>query len=631
MKERERVVIRFSGDSGDGMQLTGTQFSNTSALMGNDIATFPDFPAEIRAPQGTIAGVSGFQVHIGATAVDTPGDEPDVLVAMNPAALKANLSALPRSGVIILNQDAFTANNFKKCGYENDPRESGELDGYQVVDAAITTQTLAALEELDLDNKAKARCKNFYALGITYFMFGRDLEPTIKWIDQKFGKKPILAEANVKALKAGRNYAETIETIVSTYIAPAKISPGKYRQINGNTATAWGFMQAAQASGLNLYLGSYPITPATDILHELAKHKNFGVITFQAEDEIAAICSSIGAAFGGALAITTSSGPGIALKGEAMGLAVSYEIPLVVVNIQRGGPSTGLPTKTEQSDLFQAMYGRNGESPMIVVSCSKPGDCFEMAYEASRLAIEHMTPVMLLSDGYIANGAEPWKIPDLKTSFKKIENHLVNPSDFKEEEFFPYKRDENLVRGWAIPGMEGLEHRLGGIEKQDGTGNVSYDPENHQKMTEIRQEKVDKVADNIPLQEVEGEITGDLLIISWGGTYGATHTAVKELKKKGRKVSLMHLKYLNPMPKNIEEILKGFDNLLVCELNMGQFKDILNSRFGLHAEGYNKVKGLPFKVSEIIEYVEAKLDKKKEMNKSEASDNETGSHVNGRA
>ncbi|MFZ9002108.1 MAG: 2-oxoacid:acceptor oxidoreductase subunit alpha [Bacteriovoracaceae bacterium] len=594
--ERTSVVIRFSGDSGDGMQLTGTQFSNTSAVMGNDIATFPDFPAEIRAPQGTIAGVSGFQVHIGATEINTPGDEPDVLVAMNPAALKANLHAIKKGGTVIINIDAFTPLNFKKCGYAEDPRTTGELDSYQMIEAKITNQTLEALSSFDLDNKAKGRCKNFYALGMTYFMFGRELEPTIKWVQTKFGKKPILAEANIAALKAGRNFAETLEAVVSTYIPPAKIKPGKYRQINGNVATAWGFIQAAQASGLKLFLGSYPITPASDILHELSKHKNFGVKTFQAEDEIAAICSSIGASFGGALGITTSSGPGIALKGEAMGLAMMYELPLVVINVQRGGPSTGLPTKTEQSDLNQALFGRNGECPMIVVAASRPSDCFEMAFEASRLTLEHMTPVVLLTDGYIANGAEPWLIPDLKDNFNKINTKLIEEVD---GDFLAYERDEKLVRPWAIPGVAGLEHRVGGIEKDDGTGNVSYDPENHQKMVKIRAEKVAKVAENIPLQNIEGDKSGDTLVVSWGGTYGSTHTAVDELRKEGHSVSLMHLKYINPMPSNVKDILKNFNNIVVAELNMGQLKDFMNAKFECNAVGINQVKGLPFKVSEL--------------------------------
>ena len=538
MKDLEQVVIRFSGDSGDGMQLTGTQFSTTSALMGNDFSTFPDFPAEIRAPAGTVAGVSGFQVHIGSTAINTPGDEPDVLVAMNPAALKANLSSLRKGGTVILNEDAFTERNFQKAGYESSPLNTPMMEQYKVIEAKITGQTLEALKDMDLDNKSKERCKNFYALGMTYFMFGRDLKPTEEWINNKFAKKPILVESNVIALKAGYNFAETIEATISSYkVEPAKIEPGKYRHINGNAATAWGFMQASQACGRDLFLGSYPITPASDILHELSKFKHLGVKTFQAEDEIAGVCSAIGASFGGALALTTSSGPGIALKGEALGLAMIYEMPLVVVNVQRGGPSTGLPTKTEQSDLNLTMFGRNGESPVIVVAASSPSDCFHMAYEASRLAMEHMTPAVLLTDGYIANGTEPWKIPDLK-NYSKIKTRMVDGKLPEGEAFRAYDRDDALARVWAIPGMKGYEHRLGGLEKADGTGNVSYDPDNHEKMCRIREEKVANVANNIPEQEVEGTQEGDVLVISWGGTYGATHTAVRKLNEEGHKVGL---------------------------------------------------------------------------------------------
>ncbi len=605
METIQNVVIRFSGDSGDGMQLTGTQFSNTSALMGNDLATFPDFPAEIRAPQGTVAGVSGFQVNFGSSEVSTPGDEPDVLIAMNPAALKANVGSLKKGGTIIVNMDTFTDNNFKKAGYEKSPIGTHELESYQILEANITTQTVEALKDLNLDSKSKARCKNFYALGMTYFMFSRELAATEKWVQQKFGKKPVLVEANVRALKAGWNYAETIEASITKYeVKPAAIEPGKYRQINGNTATAWGFIQAAEKAGLNLFLGSYPITPASDILHELSKHKNFGVTTFQAEDEIAGICSSIGAAFGGALGITTTSGPGIALKGEAMGLAMIYEIPLVVVNIQRGGPSTGLPTKTEQSDLLQCMFGRNGESPMIIVAASKPSDCFEMAFEASRLALEHMTPVVLLTDGYIANGSEPWKIPDLSKQFTSIKPRLVDRLGVDPEGYQAYERDpETLARTWAVPGMPGYEHRIGGLEKAMGTGNVSYDPVNHEEMCHIRKEKVNRAANNIPPQELEGDASGDVLVISWGGTYGATHAAVKKCQKEGIKVSLMHLKYINPMPKNVGDIIKNFKKVLVPELNLGQMLTIINSTFHCKAIGYNKVQGLPFKISELAEAI----------------------------
>jgi len=608
MESVSNVVVRFSGDSGDGMQLTGTQFSNTSALMGNDISTFPDFPAEIRAPQGTVAGVSGFQVHFGSNEINTPGDEPDVLIAMNPAALKANVDALKKGGTIITNMDSFTDLNYKKAGYEKSPLDTHELDPFQIIKANITSQTVEALKDMELDSKSKARCKNFYALGMTYFMFSRDLAPTERWIEQKFGKKPELAKANKMALTAGWNYAETIEASISTYeVLPAKIKPGMYRQINGNVATAWGFIQAAEAAGLDLFLGSYPITPASDILHELSKHKNFGVKTFQAEDEIAGICSAIGAAFGGALSLTTTSGPGIALKGEAMGLAMILEIPLIIVNVQRGGPSTGLPTKTEQSDLLQAMNGRNGESSLIVVAASKPSDCFDMAFEAARLTLEHMTPVVLLTDGYIANGSEPWKLPDLDKEFNKITHCLVDGKIGEGEEYFPYKRDEKLARTWAVPGMAGYEHRIGGLEKQANSGNVSYDPKNHEDMCHIRAEKIAKVADYIPLQKLEGEDTGDLLIVSWGGTYGATHMAVQKCQEEGMSVSLMHLKYINPLPKNVPDILKKFKKIIVAELNLGQLCSILNGRFNCHAMPYNKLQGLPFKISELVGVIQSEL------------------------
>lgn len=609
MKEIESVVIRFSGDSGDGMQLTGTQFSNTSALMGNDISTFPDFPAEIRAPIGTVAGVSGFQVHIGSTEINTPGDEPDVLVAMNPAALKANLRMVKRGGTVILNIDAFDERNILKAGYEGSPLGTPEMDGYNVIEAKITGQTLEALNESELDNKSKARCKNFYALGMTYFMYGREIEQTVKWVEKKFSKKPELVDANIKALKAGWNFAMTIEAIGPAYKVPkAKIAPGKYRQINGNTATAWGFIQAAKSAGLELFLGSYPITPATDVLHELSKYKNMGVKTFQAEDEIAACCSAIGASFAGALAITTSSGPGIALKGEALGLAMIYELPMVCLNVQRGGPSTGLPTKTEQSDLNLCMFGRNGESPMIVVAASKPADCFEMAYEASRLSLETMTPAILMTDGFIANGAEPWLIPDLTKSFGPIKHKQFSGTKPEGEEFLPYGRDEQLARPWAIPGQAGYEHRIGGIEKANGTGNVSYDPDNHEYMVKLREEKVQRAANLIPEQVVEGEQTGDILLVSWGGTYGSTRMAVQEMHKQGKKVSLCHIKYISPMPKNMETVFKGFKKIVVAELNNGQMKDLINAKYEVGAVGYNKIQGLPFKISELVTMLNHKLE-----------------------
>lgn len=601
LTELESVVVRFSGDSGDGVQLTGTQFSNTSAIMGNDIATFPDYPAEIRAPQGTVAGVSGFQVHFGSREILTPGDETDMLVAFNPAALKVNLKDLKKGGTILYNSDAFTSKKLEKAGYKTNPLESGELEGYQLIKVPIDSQTLKALKDIDLDTKSKKRCKNFYALGMTYFFYHRELETTLQWMEEKFGKHSELLEANQTAMKAGAHFAETLETVVSTYkVAKAHIEPGTYRQINGNTSTAWGFIRASQAAGLPLFLGSYPITPASDILHELSKHKQFGVKTFQAEDEIAGICSAIGAGLAGSLAITTSSGPGIALKGEAIGLAVSYEMPLVIVNVQRGGPSTGLPTKTEQADLFQALYGRNGDAPLVVVAASRPSDCFHMAYEASRLALEYMTPVILLTDGYIANGSEPWKIPDMESEYAKIEHKMVDPDMIDKENWHWIERDpETLVRSWVVPGMRGLEHRIGGLEKDYETGNVSYDPDNHQKMSEVRKEKIEKVADSIPQQEIEGETEGDLLVISWGGTYGSVEMAVRALQQENQKISLIHLKYLNPMPKNIGEFIGNFKRIIVPELNMGQMVHVINARFGCEARSYTKVAGLPFKIAEL--------------------------------
>ncbi len=597
----DSVVIRFSGDSGDGMQLTGTQFSNTSAVMGNGISTFPDYPSEIRAPQGTIAGVSGFQVHIGSGEIVTPGDDVDMLVAMNPAALKANLNSLKPGGHIIVNIDAFNKTNIEKAGYKENPLETGELKNYQIVHAPISSQTIAALTEIDIDSKSKDRCKNFYALGMTYFFYNRDVDTTISWIENKFKKNPVMIKANTAALLAGRNFAETTEIVISTYKIPAaSISAGTYRQINGNTATAWGFLRAAEATNLKLFLGSYPITPATDILHELAIHKNFGVKTFQAEDEIAGICSAIGAAQAGCLALTTSSGPGIALKGEALGLAISYEIPLVIVNVQRGGPSTGLPTKTEQADLYQALYGRHGEAPLVVVAASRPNDCFHMAYEASRLALEYMTPVMLLTDGYIANGAEPWKLPDVDIEYPEIKHRLIDPSKENPETTKWTQRDEKtLARKWIIPGMKGFEYQIGGLEKDIQSGNVSHDPINHQKMSDLREKKIELVANSIPLQIIDGESSGSLLVISWGGTYGAVHMAVKNLQKSGEKIAHIHLKYINPLPKNIIQILPNFKRIIVPELNNGQLKNILNAKFGIKSVGYNKMQGLPFKISEL--------------------------------
>ncbi len=605
MLEAEKVVIRFSGDSGDGMQLTGTQFSNTSAQMGNDLATFPDFPAEIRAPQGTVAGVSGFQVHFGSLEINTPGDEPDTLVAMNPAALKANIEDLKLGGQLILNEDAFNDLGLKKAGYSSDPL--ADLADYKVIKAKITTQTKEALKEIDLDSKSKARCKNFYALGMTYFMYARKLEPTIEWIKEKFKKSEVLQVANIAALKAGFHFAETIEISADAYTVPAaKIESGVYRQISGNQALAWGFIFASENSGLDLFLGSYPITPASDILHELAKFKEFGVKTFQAEDEIAAICAAVGASYTGALSLTTSSGPGIALKSEALNLAIMLELPLVVVDVQRGGPSTGLPTKTEQSDLFLTMFGRNGDSPAVVIAASSPADCFNSAYEASKISVEHMTPVILLSDGYIANGSAPWKIPDVDNDFEKIIPNFAKPIG-ENEVFLPYKRDENLVRPWAIPGTETLMHRVGGLEKEDGTGNVSYDANNHEKMVGLRADKVAKIADFIPEQPVEGDANAEVAVLSWGGTYGSVHQAVKEINANGKKVAHIHLRYINPLPRNLESLLKRFKHVLVCELNQGQMRFYLNGKYSLGLKGYSKVQGKPFKVRELSQIIEKEL------------------------
>lgn len=607
MNTTQQVVIRFSGDSGDGMQLTGNQFSTTSAQMGNDLATFPDFPAEIRAPQGTVAGVSGFQVHFGSVTINTPGDEPDILVAMNPAALKANIDDLKVGGTIIVNEDAFNDLGLKKAGYITDPLK--DLSDFRVIKAKITSQTKEALESFDLDGKSRARCKNFYALGMTYFMFTRDMQPTIDWIAEKFKSNKVVADANIAALKAGYYYADTIEASASALIIDkAAKEPGIYRQISGNTALAWGLIFAAEKAGLDLFLGSYPITPASDILHELAKHKSLGVRTFQAEDEIAACCAAVGASYAGALAMTTSSGPGIALKSEALNLALMLELPLVLIDVQRGGPSTGLPTKTEQSDLNMAMFGRNGDSPLIVLAAKSPSDCFYMAYEAARLSVEHMTPVVLLSDGYIANGSTPWKLPDLEKDFPTITPRFVKEKGLKEK-YLPYKRDaETLVRSWALPGTPNLMHRVGGLEKEDETGNVSYDPNNHEKMVNIRSSKVANVANFIPKQVVEGHTSSDTLIISWGGTYGSVHEAVNELNKAAPRVAHIHIQYINPLPKNMEEIIKKYQHIIVCELNQSQLKGILQAQFGKEMMGFNKIQGKPFKLRELTQFIEKELE-----------------------
>ena len=596
--EVEDVAIRFVGDSGDGMQLTGTQFSDTSAMFGNDIATFPDYPSEIRAPQGSLYGVSGFQVHIGHKDIATPGDDVDVLVAMNPAGLKTNLFALKPGQMLIVDSDSFTKKNLEKAHYDTNPLEDGSLENYKVIEVAMTTHTREAVKDLGLDNKSILRSKNMFALGIVYFIFNRSMDHTIEFFEKKFKKKPLIVEANTKVLKAGFFYAETLELISTTYkVAPSEMPKGMYRMLNGNTATSWGLLAAQQNSGLELFLGSYPITPATDILHEMVKHRYFGVKTFQAEDEIAGITSSIGAAFAGDLAITTTSGPGLALKGEAIGLAMMIELPLVIINVQRGGPSTGLPTKTEQSDLLQALYGRNGESPVIVIAASTPANSFNYAYEACKLALEHMTPVILLTDGYIANGSAPWKIKKA-SDMPPIKNQLVPKGTTG---YTPYQRDEkSLARKWAIPGMEGLEHRVGGLEKDKDSGNVSHVPTNHEYQTNIRAEKVKRVQNVIPEVKAEYNEEGDLLVIGWGGTYGSLSTVVHEMSDEGHKIGHLHFNYINPLPKNTKDILKKFKKIIVCELNKGQMVMVLNSHFSeFEYLQYNKVQGLPFTTIEL--------------------------------
>lgn len=596
--ELEKVVIRFAGDSGDGMQLTGSQFTFTSAMLGNDLATFPDFPAEIRAPQGTVEGVSGFQVQIGKIDIYTPGDSADVLVAMNPAALKSNLTWVRKGGNIILDIDYFEDRNLKKAGYDKDPRGDGSLDDYKIIEAPITSLTKTALEGSELDNKSIVRCKNMFALGMMYWLFDRSREETVKFLEKKFRKEPVLIEANKKALDAGYNYARTIRAIPSNYVVPpAHIEKGTYRHISGNQATAWGLLAAAEKIGKKLFYGSYPITPASDILHELSKYKSLGVITLQAEDEIAAICSSIGASYAGQLGVTASAGPGIVLKGEALGLAIMAELPLIVIDVQRGGPSTGLPTKTEQADLNLALYGRNSDSPCIVVAASTPANCFDYIYEAARLTVEHMTPVIFLSDGYLANGSEPWKYP--KTA--DLRNIEIPQYKNNGDDFHPYLRDQKKKsRYWVTPGMAGLEHRIGGLEKEELTGNVSYDPLNHQKMVDIRKAKVEAVADYIPEQSITGDSSGPLLVIGWGSTYGSILSALKELRGEGHKLGMAHINYINPLPRNMEKILSAYENILVCELNTGQMADYLRAQFPkFQYQQLNKVQGLPFTIAEI--------------------------------
>ncbi|MCB0794206.1 MAG: 2-oxoacid:acceptor oxidoreductase subunit alpha [Flavobacteriales bacterium] len=601
IEQRQNVVILFAGDSGDGIQLTGSQFTDTNALFGNDVSTFPNFPAEIRAPQGTLAGVSGYQLHFGSVEVFTAGDQADVLVVMNAAALKANLGKLKKSGIIIANSDGFDARNLRLCGYPEgaDPLNDGSLAHYTVHAMDVTKMTRAALEDTSLGMKEKDRCKNMFVLGFVNWMYSRDLANSERFLQQKFAKKPEVLEANRKVLLAGYNYGETSETFTTRFeVKPAPMPKGRYRAISGNQGIALGLVAAAEKAGLDLFYGSYPITPASDILHELAKHKQFGVRTFQAEDEIAAICSAIGASYGGALGVTASSGPGIALKTEALGLAMMLEIPLVVVNVQRGGPSTGLPTKTEQADLWQAIHGRNGEAPIPVIAASTPVDCFEMAFEAAKLAIEHMTPVILLSDGYIANGSEPWRFPQA-SDLSSIHPPFA-PKHADGEIFLPYQRDDRGVRPWAMPGVPGLQHRIGGLEKEDGTGNVSYDPVNHEKMVRLRSDKVARIADTFrPMRLASGPAEGDLLIVGWGSTYGAIHTAAMALQQEGYAVSHVHLRHMFPFNRGLGPLMKKYRHILVPELNSGQLRQLLRAEYLVDAKGCNKVQGMPFMAEEV--------------------------------
>jgi 2-oxoglutarate ferredoxin oxidoreductase subunit alpha len=602
VEELEAVTIRFAGDSGDGMQLTGTQFTNTSAMVGNDISTLPDFPAEIRAPAGSLPGVSGFQLNFSSQDIRTPGDQPNVLVAMNPAALKVNLGDLEDGGILILNTDAFTENNLKKAGYASNPLEDGSLQHYRVFKLPITTLNRAALrDEVSIPTKEIDRCKNFWSLGLMYWLYDRPLEPTERWIESKFKRNAEVAKANVTALKAGFAYAEAAEIFTTHYrVKRAAIAPGKYRKITGNEATALGFIAASVLCNKPLFYASYPITPASDILHELAARKNFGVKTFQAEDEIAAVCAAVGASFAGNLGMTGTSGPGLALKSEAIGLAVMTELPLVVVDVQRGGPSTGLPTKTEQADLLQAMFGRNGECPVAIVAPATPADCFGMAIEAFRIATKHMLPVIYLSDGYLGNGAEPWRLPSVDELPKLEVNFRSDPKGFQ-----PYLRDpESLARPWVVPGTPGLEHRIGGLEKQDITGNVSYDPENHMHMVLTRAEKVARIAEDIPDCEVFGEPEGRLLVVGWGSTYGSIVSAVEQAQRGGRSVSSTHIRYLNPFPKNLETLLRRFERVLIPELNLGQLAWLIRAKYLVPAVSYPKVKGKPFKISELVSRIE---------------------------
>lgn len=606
----EEVIIKFAGDSGDGIQLTGTQFTNNTALLGNDLSTFPDFPAEIRAPLGTLAGVSGFQLRFSSSEIFTPGDEFDVLVVMNAAALKVNLNQLKKGGIIIANESGFDAKNLRLANYAEDdnPIANESLSSYNLHIIDVTKMTREALKDLPLGVKEKDRAKNMFVLGYVYWMYNRSLETTITFLENKFGKKPDILASNKLTLQAGYNYGITTEAIASRYsVAKAKLGTGTYRNIQGNTALSFGLIAAAKKAGLKLFLGSYPITPASDILHELSKHKNFGVITFQAEDEIAAISSAIGASYGGKLAVTTTSGPGMALKAEAMGLAMMLEIPLVIIDIQRGGPSTGLPTKTEQSDLMQAFYGRNGESPMPIISASSPSDCFDAIFEASRIALQHMTPVIFLSDGYIANGSEPWMYPK-ENELKEIYLSFATEIADKEVGFQPYLRDEKLVRPWALPGTPNLEHRVGGLEKEDISGNVSYDPENHEHMVLTRERKIKLIADYIPEQEIiQGETQGDILVLGWGSTYGVISSVVRQLLAEGKSVSQAHIRYINPFPKNLLSLMQGFKKVIIPEINNGQLSKIIKAEYLIPVIEYHKIKGIPITQNELKSFISKHL------------------------
>jgi 2-oxoglutarate ferredoxin oxidoreductase subunit alpha len=604
IREVERIIIRFAGDSGDGMQLTGDRFTSASALFGNDLATLPEFPAEIRAPAGTLAGVSAFQIHISDHDITTPGDAPNVLVAMNPAALKADIDKLETGGTVIVNSDAFEDRNLGKAGYDANPLEDGSLDAYTVVTAPMTSLTKEACKDLGVKPRDAERSKNFFALGLVSWLYSRPEEPTMLWIQEKFKGRELVIAANEAAYRAGNAFGETAELSASRMtVRPAELPPGEYTNINGNTALSWGLIAASQQAGLPLFLGSYPITPASDILHELSKHKNFGVRTFQAEDEIAAVGSALGASYGGHIGITTTSGPGVALKGETLGLAVSLELPLVVIDIQRGGPSTGLPTKTEAADLMMAMYGRHGEAPMPIVAASSPSDCFDAAIEAVRIAVEYRTPVMLLSDGYLANGTEPWRLPDvddlpaIRAEFAAETNGL---DDEGREVYWPYVRNDDLARPWAIPGTDGLMHRIGGIEKQDGTGNISYAPDNHEFMVRLREERILKIAEKLPPLEVKGDEDADILVVGWGSTWGAITSASGRLRRAGTKVATVHLRHLYPFAANLGEILGRYEHVVVPEMNLGQLTKLLRAEFLVDAKVISKVSGQPFTAAELV-------------------------------